>query len=390
MSGSQPMNAAQLQQQNLAIRSLVLQNSQDMTQAIYSGSVVPAQQAILNIVPKNVGILKGFLVEVTATFANAGTGAAALMPFGAANVISNFTFTDLDNYQRINTSGWHLNLINSAKENFPFASAMLSGSNDNPWGMGNNTNILAATASIAASGTGTIKTWYYVPIAYGKKDLRGMVYMGVVNATANLQLTFNQQPGVTTGDNTLAIYSGANTAVTMTGATVTVYQNYLDQVPKYQSGTYAGTAILPPLDAMTQYRLNSTSLTGISAGQDFPVPFSNFQEFLSLATIYDQAGTRNAYSDVNYFALAAANTLQFFKYDPYVQALKQRIRMKADFPPSVSLFDFRDDPISTNQSGNMQLFMNAISAAAGSNLLCGFESFALVNTVLGAQSLPAN
>jgi hypothetical protein len=238
--------------------------------------------------------------------------------------------------------------------------------------------------------TGTIKQYYWIPLAYAKDDLRGAIYMGVINATAYLQMTINQTPGVTTGDNTLAVYSGANTNVTMTSFTYNVYQSYLDQMPRYQSGPQAGAVILPPLDNITQYRLVSTSLGAISANQDFPVPFSNFQEFLSLSLIYDQNGTRNAGTDINYFALAAANTLQFFKTDPYVQLLKQRIRLKADFPAGLYLFDFRDQPISTNQSGNVQLFLNPSTAAAGSQALCGFESFALVNTVLGAQSLPAS
>jgi hypothetical protein len=54
------------------------------------------------------------------------------------------------------------------------------------------------------------------------------------------------------------------------------------------------------------------------------------------------------------------------------------------------MFDFREQPINTNQAGNMQLLVNPISAAAGSQFLNGFESFALVQAVIGAQSLPAS
>jgi len=394
MSGSNQPSPQQIQANNLAIRALLLEQSQDMEQSVFSGTFVPAQQSVINVTPRNVGVLKGFLVEVVATFQNTGTGAATLTPFGAANIISNFTFTDLDSYQRINTPGWHLNLLNSAKEGAPFGSAFLGTSNDNPFGFGNNTNLFAATGTLApgnvAPTTGSIKMLYWVPLAYSGKDLRGAIYLGVVNATANLQLTLNPQPGVTAGDNTLAVYSGANTSVTMTGITVNVYQRYLDQLPKYQQGPAAGTAILPPLDMITQYRLGSTSLTGISAGQDFNIPFSNFQEFTSLAVIYDQNGTRNPGTDINYFALTAANTLQFFKYSPDVQALKHRLRFKADLPAGMYLFDFRNDPISTNQSGNIQLTLNPITAAAGANVLAGFESFALTQTVLSAQALPSS
>lgn len=393
MSGSQ-LTPQQLQAANLTVRDLVLNNSQDMLQSIGSGSIVPASQATVSLPLRQVGLAKGFVVEVTATFQNTGSGTATLTPLGPWNVIQNFTFFDLDNYQRINTPGWHIGMLNTAKEGFPFGAALLSTATDAPVGYGNNTSIISATASMAAGNvtptTATIKMFYWVPLAYGKRDLRGAVFMGVVNATAYIQFTANQTPGVTTGDNTLAIYSGANTAVTMTGLTYNVYQSYLDQLPRYQKGPQAGAPILPPLDNITQYRLVTTSLGAVSAAQDFPVPFSNFQEFLSLACIYDQAGTRNPGTDINYFALSAANTLQFFKNDPYVQLLKQRIRNKTDFPSGLYMFDFRDQPISTNQAGNMQLLINPITAAAGSQVLAAFESFALVNSILGAQSLPAS
>lgn len=392
MSGQ--MSPAQLQAANMSVRQLVLTNSQDMLQSIGSGTITPSAQNTVNLPLRQVGLAKGFIVEVTATFQNTGTGTATLTPLGPWNTIQNFSFFDLDNYQRINTPGWHIGMLNTAKEGFPFGAALLSTATDAPVGYGNNSSIISATASMGAGNVtptiGTIKMFYWVPLAYGKHDLRGAVFMGVVNATAYIQFTVNQTPGVTTGDNTLAVYSGANTAVTMTGLTYNVYQAYLDQLPRYQSGPQRGAPILPPLDNITQYRLVNTSLGAVSAGQDFPVPFSNFQEFLSLSLIYDQAGVRNAGTDINYFALAAANTLQFFKNDPYVQLLKQRARNKTDFPAGLYMFDFRDQPISTNQSGNMQLFLNPITAVAGSQALCGFESFALVNTILGAQSLPAS
>ena len=393
MSGSQ-MSAQQLQDQNIATREYILRNSQDMLQSIGSGTIIPSAVPQLQIPLRQVGLAKGLLVEVTATFQNTGSGTAALTPFGAANVISNFSFFDLNNYQRINTTGWHMNLLNTSKEGFPWGASLLSTATDTPIAYGNNGSIISATTSMAAGNvtptTGTVKMFYWVPLAYSDRDLRGAVYMGVVNATAYLQLTPNATPGVTTGDNTLAVYSGANTAVTMTGFTYNVYQSYLDQLPVYPSGPQAGFAILPPLDNITQYRLVNTSLSAISAGQDFNIPFSNFQEFLTLSMIYDQAGTRNAGTDINYFALTAANTLNFFKNDPYVQMLKQRVRTKTDLPPGAYIFDFRGSPISTNNSGNIQLTMNPLTAAAGSQVLIGFESFALVNTLLGAQSLPSS
>lgn len=385
------LTQAQLVAYNNALRSYLLQNSLEMATPLYNGTVNPVQTPIINIPLRQVGLVKGFLVEVSVALTNTGSGAAALTDFGAANILSNISFFDLDNYQRINTPGWHLNFLNSAKEGRPFGAADLASSMDSPIAYGNTGSIIAAPATLAAtSGSGTLKMMYWVPLAYSKQDLRGSVFMGVVNATAYLQLTINPTLSVTTGDNTFTPYSGANTAVATSAVTITAYQVYLDQLPRFDSGPSVGKPVLPPLDTATQYRLMNTSLTGVTPSSDFAVPFTNFQDFMSATVIYDQAGTRNAGTDINYFSLTTANTLNLFKLDPLAQMLKQRMRIHTDFPKGVYMFDFRDQPISTNQTGNMQLNINPSSAAAGSTVYVGFESFALVNNVLGAASLPSS
>jgi hypothetical protein len=387
------MQAQNTQAQNDAISAYIRSVGQQVTQVIYSGTLTAPVAGANNLqIPlRNVGLVKGFIVEVVASMSNTGSGAAALTNWNAANILSNITFFDLDNYQRINCAGWFMNMIGTAKEGFPFGAAILSTAMDTPVKYGNNFNVISASATLAAStGTGTVTMRYWVPLAYANSDLRGSVFMGVVNATAYLQLTVNPAPGVASGDPTLAVYSGANTAVTISSAAITVYQVYLDQLPRYQSGPATGSPILPPIDIATQYRMVTTSLFGITPAQDFPVPFSNFQQFLSLGIIYDQAGTLAAGTDINYFALAAANTYQLFKLSPATQALLQRVKIMTDYPLGSYNFDFRNQPVSTNQTGNMQLLLNAITAASGSTVFAGFESFALVNTVLGAASLPAS
>lgn len=379
-------------QANDQITQMLLQVGEDLTQPIASGSFTPnGNNNIVTVPMRAVGLTRGFILKVTATFGNSGADAAALTPLGAANLVSNITLTDLDNYQRINTTGWHMFMLNSMKEGWPFGAALTSGATDSPVGFGNNYSVISGTASLAAtSGTGTVQMYYWVPCAYGKHDLRGAIYTGVVNSTGYLSFTLNPTPAVTSGDATLAIYSGASTVVTYTGVTWTVYQNYIDQIPRYKTGPQAGQPILPPVSMRTQYRLINTSLSAITANQDFPAPFTNFQSFLSAVTIYDQAGTLAAGTDINQWKMLAANTLQFFNLDPFTQTLRERIRIKTDPPAGVYFFDFRDNPINTNQAGNMQLILNAHTAASGSTLYVGWESFADVNTVLGAQSLPAS
>lgn len=385
------MTQAQLVAYNAAIRSQIISQGEDMFQPLVTGSIVPANQPNILIPLRNVGLIKGFWVEITATLTNTGSAAATRTNYNAANLVSNFTFTDYDNYQRINTTGKHMHILNTVKEQFPFCASLLSTALDTPIAYGNLASSIAAPATIAAtSGTGTVKMVYWVPLAYSKTDLRGAVYGGVTSANAYLQITPNSLMGAGTGDGALAVYGGANTTITCTNFTYNVYQAYIDQLPQYTSGAAAGTAILPPLDISTQYRLNWVSNSGLTAGQDFPIIFTNFQDFLSMFVEYDQAGVFNAGTDINYFTVTAANTLQLFRRTALTQMALQRVKYKVDLPPAGYVFDFRDAPISTNQTGNMQLVINPISAAAGSNVFTGFESFAMVNTVLGAASLPAS
>lgn len=386
---AQRMSPQQLMAVNDAIRMQILGSAQQMKQQIYSNTISTpgTTNNILNIPVRNVGLITGFLVEVSATLSNAGASSGSLTTLGGANVVSNFTFTDLDNYQRINTPGWHVAMLNSGKEGFPFGAAILAASIDQTATFGNNFDVVSAPSTIANGGTAAVKQYYYVPLAYNSRDLRGAMFAGVVNATAQLSITLNPAPGVTTGDATLAVYSGANTTTTISSATVRVYQFYLDQLPRNPQDP--SRPLLPPLDIATQYRLVGTVLTGVTAAQDFPIPFSNFQEFLSATTIYNRNGTLSNGSDINYWSLQAANTLNFFQMDPFAVSLLTRARNRIDFPQGVYQFDFRDAPISTNQTGNMQLILNPSTAGAGAQVHVGFESFALTNAQLGAASLPA-
>jgi len=313
------MNVAQLRAMDDAYTRLILRNGEELTQSIASGTLTPnGTNNTITVPMRAVGLCRGFIVKVTASFTNTAANAAAFTNIGAANLISNFTLTDLDNYQRINTAGYHMNALNTAKEGFPFGAALLSTAMDSPVKYGNNMSVIAGTVPAISSGTaGTITMYYYVPLAYGKHDLRGALFTGVTNATGYLAFTFNPTPYVakTGADPTLAVYTdnvGGSAAVIVQGAcTYNVYQCYIDQLPKYTSGAAAGAPILPPLSIRTQYRLFNTSLQGVTANQDFPIPFSNFQDFLSATIVYDQNGTLNAGTDISAFKLLAANTLQF-------------------------------------------------------------------------------
>ncbi len=389
----QAMIAQKLRMQNLANRQAVLEQGYPMLQSVFNQVFQPASQSQINIPPQNVGLIKGFLVRMVATVTNPGSGSStlSLTAQGPANLVQNFTFTDLQNYQRINTTGWHMSMLDSAKQGRPFLSSTAS---DSPIGYGSNYNVIKAPATIAAGATGTVYMYYWIPLAYSDTDLSGAIYANVVNATMNLQMTLAtaaQAVVANTADPTLAIYQGAGAVagVTLTNVSVNVYQAYIDQLPFGEGGA----PILPALDLNTMYELKNTALTSMTVGQDFNIPYSNFRHFLSTCVIFDNQ-TGGAYpaagSDVNYWSFRTANYTDTRKADPFTWAALARRKLMTDVPVGSYYFDHRDKPIYTTQTGNTNLVLNASTVNASAQALVGWEMLANVSNLVNAGSLSSS
>jgi hypothetical protein len=393
-------NIAQL---NAVARAAIKARAVKFTQSIFSntftapaGINISQTQPVVNVIPRNVGLIKGFWVKVKATITNGSGQQINLTDLGPSNVLSQIQFNDLQNNTRIQTTGWHVHLINTIKGRQPFGAALVRTTGfDSPINYGSNwTDEISAPASIAAAGTGTIVMWYFVPLSYSEDDLRGSVYANVVNATMQLNLTFNPIPVVANGtDATSAIYvgnaAGSMALAVISAATVTVYQVYMDQLPVANGGV-----LLPILDLATIYELKNTVVTAIVPNQEFPVQYANFRDFLSTIAIYvntQATGARGVGPDVNYWALQSANFTNIWKKEPALVALEQeRSAIQADFPPGCYYFGSREKPISTVQYGNMQLILNPLTANAGAYMLMAYEDFALVQTLSMAGSLAAS
>ena len=405
MANGGPAQKPNLQQANMAARQQVLAQAIEMTQNIYSATVAaPGNTAnVVNVIPRNVGLITKFTVEIVATLTNTATTSVTPTNFNIANLVSQFVFNDLNNNTRIQTTGWHINVLNTIRNPRlgPFGSALTTAAFDVPIKYGSNylsgtstspPGLFLCPASIAATAAAVIKMTWEIPLAYiadgpvAQRDLRGAVYANVVNATMLLQLTLNPSPIVTSAtDGTLAIFQGTNGAGSITSATINVYQTFLDQLPVGKGGP-----VLPMQDLSTIYELKNTTLTGMVQNQDFPIPYSNFRDFLSTSFIWDNGGTLAAGTDVNYIALQSANFTNIFKLDPFTLALRWRKLIQTDLPTGAYYVSHREKPISTIQYGNLELIHN-ISAAvnSGAQDLIAFEDFALVNTLSGAGSLAA-
>lgn len=389
-----PQQAAQAaaDANNLA-RALITSRSVKMTQNIYSNTINPQNQQAIQVPIRPVGLVLGFWLDFNFSVADPGAGNTYdLTAFGPANALYQVQLLDLNNNTRIQTAGWHLHFLNTAKKRRPFCA--VNTLTTYPIGYGNNwTTAFAATTQITHAGFATQNVYmrYWLPVAYSDFDLRGSMYMNVVNATAqiNIQIASSAQAFVAAGaDATLAVYQGSGGApVSGWGTTcvINVYQVYYDQLPTTQEGQ----VLLPYGDMSAIYDIKSPgAYTGMVSGQDFPVTYANFRDFLSTTVVWNNGGTLDTGQFTNFWALQSANFTNIFKVSPNLQAIFARNEIGDDFPKGVYYFPTRDKPISTVQYGNMQLVLNANGViAAGAQLLVGYESFALVNTLVGAASL---
>ena len=397
-------NQQNLAQLNANARAIIQARAIKRTNQIFSQTFVPANNPQVTINPQNVGLGLGFWVEVQMTIHNGSDVQINLTDFGPSHALSQVIFNDLQNNTRIQTPGWHLHMVNSMKTRRPFGNAMVRTTGfDSPVNWGSNwIQQISAPATIAAGQDGTVVMWYYVPLAYSDQDWRGAVYLNVINATAQLVLSFPGNGGVTQNgitvavangaDSTLAMYvgniAGSVASVTASSATITVHQVYMDQLPTGPQGI-----ILPPLDVSTVYELKQTTLTAIVAGQDFPYQYPNYRDIVSTVGVYvnnPTAGGRGVGGDINYWELLSANFTAIWKKPPALVALENRQYLGTDPPPGAYYFSYRQKPISTNQYGNMQLVLNAQTAAAGAYLLVGLEDLALMQTLTAAGSLAAS
>ena len=384
------------QQLNSMQRQAVLGQAVEMIQQIYTTTIpkagIPGTQ--LNINPRNVGLIKRFLIIVSGSVKDTG-GAGIVSPLGWSNLLSQVTFTDLNNNIRVQTGGWHLSALATVRHRRPYASALqelayADGGTPDVDSIvqryGNNFPVIVAPQTIPDAKT-PFRIMFDLPLAYSDDDLRGSVYANVVNAVMQIGLTVNANPFVVAGsDNTFAIVDAAGSTVSFDDdLTVTVYQVYLDQLPVGKQGV-----VLPILDLSTVYELKSTLFSPIVANNDFPIPYANFRDFLSTFAVFNSTGldtNPGDGSDINYWALQSANFTNLWKLDPLTAAFMTRQIVGIDMPSAMYYFSHRRKPISTTQYGNMELILNAAAVSGTPYVSVGWEDFALVNTLTQAGSL---
>jgi hypothetical protein len=217
--------------------------------------------------------------------------------------------------------------------------------------------------------------------------LRGAILQQVVNTTSSCVLTMNANAFADNGDNTDAVYYG-NTG-TFTSCTVNIYEEFLDQLPR-SNGKY----ILPMQDLSVVYMLQQTNFTGLTANQEFPIPFNNFRSYYSVNTIFNpnSTGANRAFgTDLTTIANQTANATYINRDTPLLTALLEREVTGADLPAGTYYHSFRENPIYTTQSGNRQLVYTPTNAVtANAYIRAYWEYTQLQGTLQGGSSLAAS
>lgn len=366
----------------LAIARPMIQNT--MSQSIVGNNAAQGQTITFNL--NNVGLQTKITVEVQGTITAANNETLNKTPWGLANIFSQVVLTDLSNIQRVNTTGLHLFALATLRGRAAFGAAFL---NDSPVSMGSNFTVNDGPNALGPSQAANFRMFFVIPLAYHDTDLRGSIFANVTNAQWRLQLTINANFFMGSGatDTLFGCFksTAANSTAVLSNFQILIYQHYLDNLPRGKNNQ----PIVPLFSLSWNYLILNTVSTGMVATQDFPVQYANFRTFLSTIAIFDNGGTFNTGSDVNYVGIQVANQTYLEKLDPWMATLKTREMIGDDYPAGTYVFDHRRWPIVTDQFGNTQFVLNASAVNANANLQMMYEMLSIQNQAINAGSLAA-
>src|SRR6185369_427763 len=125
----QQMSPAQI---NAQARALINALAVPREQIIFSQAFaavgaanISQSQPVVNVQPRMVGLIRGFVVKVAATITNGSAVQIDITDFGPSNLLTQIQYQDLQNNTRIQTPGWHIAELNTAKQRRPWASSFL-------------------------------------------------------------------------------------------------------------------------------------------------------------------------------------------------------------------------------------------------------------------------
>lgn len=377
-------------QQNAMARTNIFRMAKPILQQVTTKTIAPVASGdnVLQINPLQIGFLRRFVVVVTATISNTdATHAAALTPNGADNILKNITFNDFTGNPRHNCSGRSLSYVEALKYQRIPGAALAS---DSVSGFGSIVGSNVAP-TIAAASAGTLTRVFEIPIMVDTGHfMAGGMWLGVNNQSTLLTLTINANPIVLPGaDPSQAVYqlaAGGTTiaAIPITSATVTVYQDYWNNVPMDQSAN----PILPISDISTAYMITEAS-SGMTfaAGSVSSWNFPTFSKLLGTYLQYNNGGVLNPGTDLTGISLVVSNYSIIKQYSP--QSLDRLVRdiCGASFPAGSYGLPSRMHPLDVSQYPSLQLQVTAATAAAGASMLITTELLRPVQFMSAASGM---
>lgn len=383
-------NIQQALAQNADVRAKILAYAIPVKQNVRSGSTTytAGSPTVVNVLASNVGLIRRFYLEITATVNCAGGHTATPTFFGLPNILSNVSFIDQNNRLRINTTGLHLHLAASHKRKRPFGAALAASNNSttvlsDPSGLGVNFPVQQTTGAVSG-GTAKTFTWIYeIPVVVSNQDLTGAIYANQTTSNNQLQFTFNPNIFVYNVDPFNAAFSMdaalATSLPTLTGITWTLYQDFLDQLPTDNTGF----AALPQVDIAYAYVYQMINPGVMVASQDnlyaLP-PFNVYSDLMLFWDNYTYNGTVGG--DVNYMKVQISNTYILLQEDPSMNAVLTRNLIGSDFPARIGAtgvsgaiydLDYRHKPLSVNQLSSTNIVFNPSTVQSGASLMIGQE-----------------
>lgn len=360
--------------QNRLARDLIFAKAKPILQQVVTQAFAApvAGQNTLSVRPLPIGFLRRFIVVVTGTLNNTGAGALTLSKNGNDNLLSNITFTDFTGNPRHNASGRAFGYVEACKYGRVPGAAYTT---DSPSGYGSIIASNVAPATINNASAATVTRVYEIPIMVDTgKNMAGGMWLGVNNQSCSLNLTINPNPVVlATADNLAAVYTaGAGGTGTLTNVTITVFQDYWNNVPEDPK---TGQPILPMNDIGTAYMITETnSGLAFAANQPAQWNFPTFSKLLGTYFAYNNGGvTLNPGTDLSQVSLVVSNYSIIKQYTPQTLSRVTRDTVNADLPAGQYALQSRMHNLDVSQYPSLQLQITPITAAAGSYALITTE-----------------
>jgi hypothetical protein len=367
------------QAQNAAARALIWRQGKPILQQVTTksfASVTAGQQTQVVVNPLQVGFVRRFLVEISGTITNTTAGVALTKTAnGVSNLLKNVTFNDFTGNPRHNASGRAFEYVEAYKYQRIPGAALTS---DQVNGFGSNVASNTGpnlTVSGGATPAGTFTHVFEIPIMQDTgQQMAGGLWLATNNQTTLLTLTLQDTPVVqSTGDPLTAVLIGSTAGAvtfTYTNVTVTVWQEYWNNVPNDKQGN----PILPGLDVTTAYMITeSNSGLSFANGQFASWNFPTFSKLLGTYFSYDNgANALNPGTDLGNIQLVVSNYAIIKQYTPQQLSRITRDIIGADLPSGSYGIPSRNHPLDVSQYPSLQLQIQpnaAVNAGTYANII---------------------